>query len=997
MPVDFVEDAPAAARGASVLDFVPDEEAVPAAQPQARLGDWMQQPDVELVETSPRTPGAPVVSLPGRGVTDLEGFGVGQGEPGVDVAALEQGVRQEPPALESEIQPFGKEGTFTRGVGEVVAGVLNRPELLAALANPATAAAVTAMYAPSVAKQFFVDFAAGIEGDEQALGRAAAVGLPVIAGGTAMAGKQIGKVARGLEEARVAERIATPGGTEWVLPRATQTLEEIKAQQSAGKVVTENASRLREDERQVPTGRDVEKGSPGKGSENLEREPQGRANRREREEVKQAGAKSAGKPVDFVPDDLQAEARASLVEELGTEVAAPARAAAPTAAEVAKPAATTSEIVGMGGAVPGEFAPVSKTATSIKNATVEQERAARGLPPATIAAQRSFGEVWDRAMATIDRDPAAQDTLLSSLRQRPRAVTDVEDALLLHRQIDLQNEYGKATRDLAQAVDDGRFEDAAVQRDRVAGLSDQLLDLYNVNKLVGTETGRGLAARKMLANEDFTLAAMTTTRRAAKGGKRLTDREVKEVEQAHKEVSGAMAEVEAANATAGAVKPGVGGGVGTDGRAGGRAGTGGKPAREPKAVVDAEFKLDKAKRKWHDKLREDAEAELPLPRRLVDSVGGGWNNVRSWLTSLDLSAVLRQGKLVVLSRPVTAARAVPSMFRALGSEKAAFAIDREILARPNAASGLYERSGLYLAEHGKALSKMEEAYMSRLADKMPLVKASQRAYTTFLNKLRADTFDTLAATLGRKGEITLAEAKVLANYVNAATGRGDLGKFNAAAVPLATVFFSPRFVASRFQMLLGQPLYHGVLSGKVGWAEGARARKLVAGEYARILTGVATVYLLAELAGADVEADPRSSDFGKLRTGETRVDPMAGLLQNTVLLSRLGSGETKTLKGRVTPLRGEDVKFGGATSVDVLSRFLRSKLAPASGALVDLVQGEDIVGQPVTAASEAKKLLVPITYQDILATMEEQGVPRGTALLLLSIFGEGVQTYDETR
>ena len=199
--------------------------------------------------------------------------------------------------------------------------------------------------------------------------------------------------------------------------------------------------------------------------------------------------------------------------------------------EPAKP-----EIQGMGGAVPGEFDRTPQTATGIKNATVDRERATRGLPPAMEPARRSFETVWDDAMAIVDRAPEAQDALIKELSEKPRALTDTEDALLLHRQIDLQNEFGKATRDLAQAYEDRRLADVEDQRSRVDYLSDELLKLYNVNKTAGTETGRGLAARKMMAYEDFSLAAMETQKRAAKGGEPLTEAERTQIETLNKKI-----------------------------------------------------------------------------------------------------------------------------------------------------------------------------------------------------------------------------------------------------------------------------------------------------------------------------------------------------------------------------------------------------------------------------------------------------------------------------
>ena len=189
-------------------------------------------------------------------------------------------------------------------------------------------------------------------------------------------------------------------------------------------------------------------------------------------------------------------------------------------------------------------------------------------------------------------------------------------------------------------------------------------------------------------------------------------------------------------------------------------------------------------------------------------------------------------------------------------------------------------------------------------------------------------------TLSKSGTATPEELKAIANFINIATGRGNMGDHAMAAESLATVFFSPRLMLSRFQILAGQPLYGGT----------ARTRKMIAGEYARFLVGVGVVMGLGALAGASLEADPRSSDFGKLRFGNTRLDPLGGLGQVSVLLSRLGTGFKKNSAGELIPIRGEDVPHGGSTSADVIGRFLRTKLAPVVGAGLDLLTGKDVVG-----------------------------------------------------
>lgn len=400
------------------------------------------------------------------------------------------------------------------------------------------------------------------------------------------------------------------------------------------------------------------------------------------------------------------------------------------------------------------------------------------------------------------------------------------------------------------------------------------------------------------------------------------------------------------------------------------------------------FKKDLLK----SKIRAELEAMKPktIWGRTWSAVSEPFNAMRAVMTSLDLSAVLRQGGFIALGNPVRAARALKPMFQAFADPSKSHAINSEIIEGDR--GHIYKRAGLYLAPDGNAsrLSTKEEAYMSRWVEKIPGVAGSQRAYVTFLNKLRADSFDAMASTLAVNGAPTDAEAKAIANYINVATGRGAFpGSWENAAQALNTVFFAPRYVASRFQLMAGPARL--ALPEKYGGLP-PRARKLIAKEYAKFIAGLGVVYLLGKLAGGELEDDPRSSDFGKIKFGNTRLDPLAGLAQANTLVARLVSGETKNLKGKVKPL-GVEGPFN-SSRLDVAARFARSKLSPVAGAVVDLMDGENVVGEKVTVGSVAKRLVVPMQYDSLLASFEEQGIPRGTALAILSIFGMGVNRIE---
>jgi hypothetical protein len=120
---------------------------------------------------------------------------------------------------------------------------------------------------------------------------------------------------------------------------------------------------------------------------------------------------------------------------------------------------------------------------------------------------------------------------------------------------------------------------------------------------------------------------------------------------------------------------------------------------------------------------------------------------------------------------------------------------------------------------------------------------------------------------------------------------------------------------------------------------------MIATEYAKVLIAAGTIYTLATAAGAKIETDPHSSDFGKVRFGKTRVDLLMGLAQNTVLISRVWSGYEKSLKGDIRWNRGDKHKLVTRNTWGVITDFLRSKLSPAIGLSIDLTQGEDVTGK----------------------------------------------------
>jgi hypothetical protein len=430
--------------------------------------------------------------------------------------------------------------------------------------------------------------------------------------------------------------------------------------------------------------------------------------------------------------------------------------------------------------------------------------------------------------------------------------------------------------------------------------------------------------------------------------------------------------------------------------------------------VEANRRIEDLKREFFEMVAKDKRKHATGAEK-AKMIGYEISAVpRALKASLDVSALRRQGGLFFASRPLTTlktfGKTLSTIVPGARGERAFNNIMDDLKLRDNYKNGSYNEAKLSLTGLSKEkLSNVEEMFASNVIDRIPvlkhLIRPSERAYTAFLNKLRAEVYDSMAKSVSKRpgGALTVAEKRAIGNLVNVFTGRGSLpGRFEHAAVQFNQLFFAPRYVMSRFQAITGQPLWGKQMRG----AKSARVAKVLGTEYARMIGGYMMQYaLVAAFAQATgnrfgdmVNFDPRSVDFGKIKVGNTRIDPLAGLSQVSTLLGRVGTGEMAAIGGEVRPIRGEQVPFGKPTGADIAMRFLRSKLAPIPAALWDrLLTGKTFAGEPVggwaSIPQEAVNLLAPLSGNDIFQALKEQGLTKESALFGLGIFGDSVQTY----
>jgi hypothetical protein len=364
------------------------------------------------------------------------------------------------------------------------------------------------------------------------------------------------------------------------------------------------------------------------------------------------------------------------------------------------------------------------------------------------------------------------------------------------------------------------------------------------------------------------------------------------------------------------------------------------------------------------------------------------------MSSGDLSAPFRQG-MFMIGHPQQWLPAFRDMFKAAASEDGFRALSKSIEKMPNYSA--MKKGGLALMEVGGNTAR-EEAYLSSLAEKIPgigrIIRSSNRGYIGFLNQLRAGAFDDVLRLAKEAGEPKTEKLlKNTASMINAFTGRGDIPKWAAGtAGDISNAFiFSPRLIASRLAIL--NPATY------VNPATSPTLRKYAIKSLLSYLGVNTTMLGLAKLAGAEVGTDPTSADFAKIKLGNTRYDPWAGLPQYVRLMAQLNplgilTGEPGHVTSSTTGVKmtlGEGYK--PLTRGDILKRFFQSKESPLFTYLQGLWTGQNNMGKPFDPADEAVQRFVSLSLQDLNDLAQEYGPAKGLLMSVPGFFGVGSQTY----
>ncbi len=424
----------------------------------------------------------------------------------------------------------------------------------------------------------------------------------------------------------------------------------------------------------------------------------------------------------------------------------------------------------------------------------------------------------------------------------------------------------------------------------------------------------------------------------------------------------------------------------------------------PERMLDAEThrlrtSVEAAKRRAKTYLQNLERANETTGQKVMRGIGSIPGLTKSLKTAFDLSAIFRQGWGVMMTNPAIWAQnslqSFADAWQQFGGKEVMDGVRAE-----TRGSRHYHR-----IVRGKLdVDTVEEAYPSSLPERIPLIgrafKVSQVVYTAFLQRVRVQLFEKMLDSAKASG-IDIddpVQIRSIARVVNSLTGRGDLGKGERVADILNNIFFSPRKLKGDLDVLTA----HAFNRDLSGFARIQALKNL-----GKMVAGNTMLLIIANAIDPDsVEEDPRSADFGKIRSGDTRFDVTGGRASLAVLASRLAalvasSSDTfrkldsfkSSTTGKMSQINSG--KFGALTGTDLLTSFAANKLSPIASVVNNHLRGQRFGGDKPTVGSDAVDLLVPMAAANLVELMQDRGatVVSVATGAIADFFGIGTNTY----
>lgn len=378
-----------------------------------------------------------------------------------------------------------------------------------------------------------------------------------------------------------------------------------------------------------------------------------------------------------------------------------------------------------------------------------------------------------------------------------------------------------------------------------------------------------------------------------------------------------------------------------------------------------------------------AKATLDITK---DTIGAITDNSIAMVASLDNSFLGRQGLKTLMTHPSAwwpgAKASFADFAKTIGGQAAKDAMLADIYSRPNFVNGEYQRA--------KIISGKEEQFPTTLPERVPgigrVFKASEAAFSGSAMRMRTDLYDLLSTKAKENGvDMTIkSNAESLGKLINSLTARGQWGvRGEGAAIKL--VMWAPKMLKANIDVLTAHNFGAGL--------ESKFARKEAAVNLLKIVTETAAIMTIANaIVPGSAETDPRSTDFGKIKIGDTRFDISGGASSVVVLASRLSTLSSKSSQTGLVTKYGTG--FGERTAFDALIDFMVNKTTPAAGVVVTWLKGKDRDGEKFTWGSAAQRAYIPIAIQNFMKMKDDITADKLVGAIV-DLVGIGANTYDD--
>lgn len=380
--------------------------------------------------------------------------------------------------------------------------------------------------------------------------------------------------------------------------------------------------------------------------------------------------------------------------------------------------------------------------------------------------------------------------------------------------------------------------------------------------------------------------------------------------------------------------------------------------------------------------------QLLNPKNYGSDVKAILGAAKGLVASFTSHAPLKHGFFALFENPKNWAKNYVTQYsdavKQIAGKDVMSAIKAEGYSRENA------RNGLYAKWIPGELEKSNEEFHSGLVEKIPILgsrfyKASKTMFDGFNLKMRMDLVDHYVNVVKKMGldphdpETAKAWGKLAIDQTGGKTTNPDslAGNF----------LFSQRLLKSEMNNLT----LH--LFDKTA----TKAVKVQAAKtLAKVVAGVATVMVTANhLSKGSAEYDPRSSNFGKIKVGDTRFDISGGYSSLIALASRIAERSTKSSStGAVSPIGSG---FGQTSVQTLLGDFLSGRASPAGQIVADYANGKTFTGKKPTVKTEAGTAVTPIPVSTYTSLKNDPQSANTLAVMIAQQLGLMSNTYGQSK